>query len=83
MSDTDAVEDVIFGKEGAESALTERDDYCRLKHDFSFGDCEICRAGRPKRRGVGGCADDRIKNWITRWHAWYSLLEARKKPSND
>jgi len=44
VSDTKAVESVLFGPEGAAHALAAGRDHCRLKHDFALRHVPLCRA---------------------------------------
>ena len=43
VSDTKAVESVLFGPEGA-CARARRTHHCRLKHDFALRHVPLCRA---------------------------------------
>ena len=62
VSDTDAVEDVIFGKEGAESVADRGNDHRGLEHDFSLRDREIRGARRDEGRCMGRCTHDGIED---------------------
>ncbi len=42
VSDTNAVENVLFGENGVENSLDRGNDDRRLQHDCSFCDGEIC-----------------------------------------
>ena len=66
VSDTDAVEEVIFGKDGVAASLDRGNDHCRLEHDLALSHIEVCGTRGRERCGVGGRADDGIENWRAR-----------------
>ena len=53
VSDTKAVEDVLFGPGGVEQVLAAGMIDCRLQHDFSVGHAALCRAREGAAASTG------------------------------
>ena len=62
VSDTKAVESVLFGEGGAEAGADSGHDYCRFEHDISVSNIALCRAREGAGSRLCGCSDDGIEN---------------------
>ena len=61
VSDTQAVESVLFGPAGGRGSAGRGHDRCRLQHHFALGDPQVRRTGGGAGCALRGRAHDRIE----------------------
>ena len=66
VSDTDAVESVIFGADGVEASLTEGMIIADSSTISPSATVKFAERVAGERRGLGGCADDGVEDWSAR-----------------